>query len=68
MEVVCNRAAGLPAVPVLLLSGQGIVTNHTFYLFVPLTAMQMTMQRNAAGRFFPFWLIALIVWDFLASS
>lgn len=36
MEVVCNRAAGLPAVPVLLLSGQGIVTNHGWkFHFLP---------------------------------
>lgn len=65
--MVCNQATGLPAIPVLQLSGQVLVANHgckfCFCLFMPLIAM----QRNAARRFFPLWLIALVLWNSLAG-
>lgn len=45
-----------------------MVADSTFYLLMPLMVICLAVQRNAAGRFFCCWLIALIVWDSFTSS
>lgn len=68
--MVCNQAAGLPAVPVLQLSGQVTATNHGWrFHFLPFYTSHGYLHGCAekySGEVFCFCLIALTVWSNLA--